>query len=144
MHYSPLALLTLTSISLMAQGAPIPPQKGILQQNRRRAVDYPVQSLSEPRVCKYNTEFSVVQVDGGQSARHSSPNTIQAITNSGFTPTVTATVIYKSIAQRPYSEETVIVACTQELFDIFAVLGCDCHVHLRCNLIVLSAPQLSH
>lgn len=54
MHHLRLTLLVLAFLSATPEAAPFQPQYGLLQQNRRRAVDYPLKFQIAPPTTKVN------------------------------------------------------------------------------------------
>ncbi|KAI9654062.1 MAG: hypothetical protein M1831_005579 [Alyxoria varia] len=111
----------LATLPLLAQSAPFLPQDGLLQRNRRRAVDYPIK-FAEPRSMHHNSkrseDYEVVQVDGG-SDTSKAPQQQTVIQKETVKPAlkpppqVTKTIVYTSVIQGHQSEETVVVTTTQ-------------------------------
>ena len=132
MRCAPFTLFALSSLPLLAESAPFLPQDGLLQRNRRRAVDYPVQP-NEPQTSnkkvKRSVNYSVVQVDGGSSSSPSPSTIVQTVTDSASTlPPTTMTVVYTSVVQESQSQETIVVTTTQELSETLTTAATSANV----------------
>lgn len=133
-------ILTLTSLASIAQSAPFVPQTGKLQQQRRRAVDYPIRKSQIPRseddiinaraLGKRSLDYSVVPVNGAaaSSSAVTITETVQGTpvlkTILTIQPAITVipspavkTVVYTSVVTENGPEETILVTTTQAIHE---------------------------
>ena len=119
---SSILCLALAFLPSLIHSAPFVPKDGVLQRNRRRAVDYPVASaeVKQPRQFrKRSVNYSVVQVDGESPSSDPAPpsTVVQTITRPGAPPPrATKTITYTSVVHNSdSSDEVIIVTTTQEV-----------------------------
>lgn len=120
MHFATLTILALASLDHFVESLPFQPQGGLLQHSRRRAIDYPVDSNNPApirrQIRRRSVNYSVVQVDGGSSSASSPSTVVETVTRKDpVTSPVTKTVVYSTVLQGSVSQETVVIATTQEL-----------------------------